>query len=108
MIKFKHNQSVIFSPQFPTKNIKIFHDNDVLCGRGGLSQNHIGNKEYRAVINANKRAYVMSDRKAKTIIVNSIVRAVREQEIPGRFLEYDRENECWNDIGDKRACAKVS
>ena len=82
--------------------------NDVLCGRGGGSQNHIGNKEYRAVINANKCAYIDACRKTKTLLVESIVRAVRMQSPPGRFLEKDTKSGLWNDIGDKRAFAKVS
>ena len=81
--------------------------NDVLCGRGGGSQNHIGNKEYRAVINANKCAYIDGCRKTKTLLVESIVKAVRMQSPPGRFLEKDTKSGLWNDIGDKRAFAKV-
>lgn len=81
--------------------------NDVLCGRGGGSQNHIGNREYRAVINANKCAYIDACRKTKTLLVESIVKAVRMQSPPGRFLEKDTKSGLWNDIGDKRAFAKT-
>lgn len=81
--------------------------NDVLCGRGGGSQNHIGNKEYRAVIAANKRQYIGLPRKLKSLLVESIVNAVRLQSPPGRFLEKDNKG-LWADIGDKRAFAKVS
>lgn len=81
--------------------------NDVLCGRGGGSQNHVGNKEYRAVISANKRSYIDSNRKSKGMIVHSIVNAVRLQNPPGRFLEKDSGSGLWNDIGDKRAFAKT-
>ena len=92
----------------PLKAIEKPGPNDVLCGRGGGSQNHIGNKEYRAVINANKCAYIDACRKTKTLLVESIVRAVRMQSPPGRFLEKDTKSGLWNDIGDKRAFAKVS
>jgi len=80
--------------------------NDVLCGRGGGSQNHIGNKEYRAVIAANKRQYIGLPRKLKSLLVESIVNAVRLQSPPGRFLEKDNKG-LWADIGDKRAFAKT-
>ena len=60
---------------------------DVLCGRGGGSQNHIGNKEYRSVIAANKLKYISSERREKTLLVESIVKAVRMQDPPGRILE---------------------
>lgn len=82
--------------------------NDVLCGRGGGSQNHIGNKEYRSVIASNKRLYIESSRRMKTLLVESIVNAVRLQNPPGRFLEKDVATGLWKDIGDKRAFAKVS
>ena len=91
----------------PLKTIEKPGPNDVLCGRGGGSQNHIGNKEYRAVINANKCAYIDACRKTKTLLVESIVKAVRMQSPPGRFLEKDTKSGLWNDIGDKRAFAKV-
>jgi len=89
-------------------NITSPDPNDVLCGRGGGSQNHIGNKEYRAVISANKRRYIEASRRMKTLLVESIVKAVRMQNPPGRFLEKDSITGKWNDIGDKRAFAKVS
>jgi len=81
---------------------------DVLCGRGGGSQNHIGNKEYRSVIAANKLKYISSERREKTLLVESIVKAVRMQDPPGQFLEKHLDTGCWSDIGDKRAFAKVS
>uniref|UniRef100_A0A7S2KQV1 DUF6824 domain-containing protein n=1 Tax=Leptocylindrus danicus TaxID=163516 RepID=A0A7S2KQV1_9STRA len=81
--------------------------NDVLCGRGGGSQNHIGNKEYRSVIAMNKRRYIEASRRHKSLLVESIVKAVRLQNPPGRFLEKDSKTGMWNDIGDKRAFAKT-
>eukprot|EP00816_Leptocylindrus_hargravesii_P012500 CAMPEP_0196814596 /NCGR_PEP_ID=MMETSP1362-20130617/44402_1 /TAXON_ID=163516 /ORGANISM="Leptocylindrus danicus, Strain CCMP1856" /LENGTH=412 /DNA_ID=CAMNT_0042191273 /DNA_START=24 /DNA_END=1262 /DNA_ORIENTATION=+ len=81
--------------------------NDVLCGRGGGSQNHIGNKEYRSVIAMNKRRYIEASRRHKSLLVESIVKAVRLQNPPGRFLEKDSKTGLWNDIGDKRAFAKT-
>ena len=87
--------------------IKKPGSNDVLCGRGGGSQNHLGNKEYRAVITANKVRYIEAGRNVKSLLVDSIVNAVRLQNPPGRFLEKDNDTGLWYDIGDKRAFAKV-
>jgi len=80
----------------------------VLCGRGGGSQNHLGNKEYRAVITANKVRYIEAGRNVKSLLVDSIVNAVRLQNPPGRFLEKDDDTGLWYDIGDRRAFAKTS
>ena len=88
-------------------NIEKPGPNDVLCGRGGGSQNHIGNKEYRVVIAANKRRYIEASRDVKRLLVETIVNAVRLQIPSGRFLEKG-EDGLWYDIGDKRAFAKVS
>ena len=88
-------------------NIQNPGSNDVLCGRGGVSQNHRGNKAYRAVITENKVRYVESCRHVKHLIVRSIVDAVRLQIPPGRFLEKDDDTGLWYDIGDRRAFAKV-
>ena len=30
------------------------HDHDVLCGRGGATNNHIGNTNYRKLVSHNK------------------------------------------------------
>ena len=95
-------------PQPPLTNVTKPYPNDVLCGRGGGSQNHIGNKEYRSVIAMSKRRYIEASRRHKSLLVESIVKAVRLQNPPGRFLEKDSKTGLWNDIGDKRAFAKVS
>lgn len=94
-------------PQPPLTNVTKPYPNDVLCGRGGGSQNHIGNKEYRSVIAMSKRRYIEASRRHKSLLVESIVKAVRLQNPPGRFLEKDSKTGLWNDIGDKRAFAKT-
>lgn len=65
-------------------------DWDVLCGRGGESNNFIGNKKYRRVVNERKEAYrtiPVKQRKAKTAFVRNIVQHVNN--CGGRFIDLD-------------------
>lgn len=87
-------------------NITIFTDADVLCGRGGQAQKHVGNKTYRALVNLNKQLYASCRTTEKIKISRSIVAAIREQK--GRFLEKQSGRETFYDIGDKKAVEKTS
>ena len=95
-------------PEAIKTNTITQHLNDVLCGRGGGSQHHAGNKEFRAVISLNRRRYISASPQHKKLLVDSIVTAVRLQNPSGRFLERDPSTGLWNDIGDKRAIVKTS
>lgn len=44
----------------------------------------------------------------KTKLSKGIVRSIRSQEPPGRFLVFEKETGYWNDIGDKKAIEKTS
>jgi len=95
---------------------------DVLCGRGGGTRRHPGNKNYRSLIKSNKPAYLISTKEEKTSISRSIVAAIREQH--GQFLEQrqplrggvggikndQNKNKImnWYDIGDAKATEKTS
>jgi len=70
------------------------HDLDVLCGRGGKSNHHCGNKLYRQVVNDMKMNYRSIDgKKAKTnlsqAIVNHVIgygaRYVKKEDSTGRY-----------------------
>jgi hypothetical protein len=58
---------------------------DVLCGRGGLANQHDGNKVYRKVVDANKTLFKTVSRRHRTYVAESIVLAI--QQAGGRFLE---------------------
>jgi len=92
---------------------------DVLCGRGGGTRRHPGNKNYRSLINSSKPIYLISTKEEKTSISRSIVAAIRDQQ--GQFLEQrrpprvgggtkDEQNKIteWYDIGDAKATEKTS
>lgn len=92
---------------YPLRGIVTPHSNDVLCGRGGGSNNHPGNESFRELVNEVKVSYVNCPKRDKPLIARQIVEAVRNQTPPGRFLTKDSKGG-WNDIGDGRAREKTS
>lgn len=92
----------------PLKNIEKHRSQDVLCGRGGGTNHHVGNAHWRKLVNNNKRLYLSLPKKQKALVAKSIVHAVRAQNPPGRFLAKDPTNSLWCDIGDQKATEKTS
>lgn len=85
------------------------HDNDVLCGRGGSINNHVGNENYRTFVNRKKRVYLTARfKREKRLIAASIVQEVRNLDPSGRFLAKDSRTGDWYDIGDLKARDKTS
>lgn len=81
----------------------------VACkSKGGQSNSHPGNMQWRTLVAANKELYVSLPKKQKMLLSQSIVNAVRSQDPPGRFLGKDNKTETWHDVGDKRAQEKTS
>jgi len=93
---------------YPLKNIPHPHPHDVLCGRGGGTNAHIGNSHWRMLVSTNKELYVTLPKRQKMLLSKSIVNAVRSQHPPGRFLQKDPQTELWYDVGDQRAQEKTS
>eukprot|EP00571_Detonula_confervacea_P017658 CAMPEP_0172312572 /NCGR_PEP_ID=MMETSP1058-20130122/17977_1 /TAXON_ID=83371 /ORGANISM="Detonula confervacea, Strain CCMP 353" /LENGTH=426 /DNA_ID=CAMNT_0013026073 /DNA_START=130 /DNA_END=1410 /DNA_ORIENTATION=- len=88
------------------EGIKFYSRNDVLCGRGGGTNVHPGNRSFRDLINANRRAYLKARKNDKPAISRSIVRTIREMN--GRFLKKDEKLGLWFEIGDDGAREKTS
>ncbi len=63
----------------------------MLFGRGGRSNNHIGNKLYRELVTEKQEHYKSCDKNEKTKVAQSIVDRVHN-EYKGRFLERDAAN----------------
>jgi hypothetical protein len=79
--------------------------NDVLCGRGGLSNNHPGNHVFRRIVNQNKESYQAREKPShKHFVVVSIIGAIRRN--GGRFIEQKRG--VWQEIPIKKAMTKTS
>lgn len=86
----------------------FIHPHDVLCGRGGGTNNHAGNEKFRELVSQQKVAYLHSSKRDKPFVSRGIVRAVRAQNPPGRFLQKDERTGLWYDIGDQKAREKTS
>jgi DNA mismatch repair ATPase MutL len=93
---------------WPLRNIKDPHDNDIMYGRGGGTNHHPGNKMYRTLVEDRKLEYVNSKRLDKPLVALEIIRLWRGQLPPGRFLKLEEKTGLWNDVGDKKAREKTS
>uniref|UniRef100_A0A7S3VFK7 DUF6824 domain-containing protein n=1 Tax=Chaetoceros debilis TaxID=122233 RepID=A0A7S3VFK7_9STRA len=83
------------------ENIKDFHENDVLCGKGHFVNSHDGNRQFHAIVLELKYEYVATPKKQKSLFSKMIVKSIRSMKPPGRFLMIaDKSNKLWNDIGD--------
>lgn len=83
-------------------------DYDILCGRGGLTNHHRGNKRFRDIVALHRPDYVRAPKVQKPSVARVIVRAIRNGDPPGRFLKKDEKTGKWIDIGDRKAAEKTS
>lgn len=92
-------------------------DLDVLCGRGGLINKHIGNIIYRRVVEHNKPFYQSVQKRHRILVSQSIVHTILNR--GGRFLSEDSQtitNEdgtrssvtLWKPVATTRAIQKTS
>jgi len=80
--------------------------NDVLCGRGGLTNNHVGNKRFRKIVAEYQKEYLEARKKEKTLIARQIVARIKAE--GGRFLKKDEGSRTWIQVTDKKATGKTS
>jgi hypothetical protein len=80
---------------------------DVICARGSSAAKHVGNLRFREIIRQSLPRYNAAKTKMeKSLIVTSIVDAVRDSSPNGGFIKQDR-NGMWYDVGDAIAREKV-
>ena len=91
-------------PPAPTEVITQVEEADVLCGRGGETNNHPGNIQYRNLVKQYQRLYLKAKRRDKPKIARQIVDTVRRRN--GRFLKKDAS--FWRDVGNNKAREKTS
>lgn len=84
------------------------NNNDVLCGRGGATNSHIGNRAFRLLVGKYKDKYLNAKKKEKPNVAAEVVNNIRKLDPPGRFLKKDKDSGYWLDIGDTRAKEKTS
>ena len=85
--------------------------NDVLSGRGGLSNQHAGNRNFRRWVKERKDKYSKAGKKHKPQIAEEVVKLVHSQNPPGRFIK--RDPDCpyglwWIELDNSKAMAKTS
>lgn len=97
-------------PPPPSSNeiIIAVNKNDVLCGRGGETNHHPGNVQYRRLVKVHQRAYLHAKRRDKPRIARIIVDTIRRQNPSGRFLKKDAISGAWKDVGNVKAREKTS
>ena len=93
---------------FKLNNILEPQPNDVLCGRGALINNFIGNFRWRELIREKKHEYVTLHKLQRHLLSANIVATVRSLDPPGRFLRRNIATGVWNDIGNQRANEKTA
>jgi hypothetical protein len=84
--------------------------NDVVSGRGRRINAHVGNVQFRGLVNTHKPDYLKKSTKKleKAHIAAEIVYTIRRMDPPGRFLQEEADGSgVWWDIGDARAFKKV-
>ncbi|KAL3932344.1 MAG: hypothetical protein SGBAC_010890 [Bacillariaceae sp.] len=91
--------------QPPADFVQKVEPTDVLCGRGGETNHHPGNVQYRLLVKAFQPLYVSAKRRDKPLIAQCIVYSVRQ--VGGRFLKRASDKE-WKDVGNTKAREKTS
>lgn len=67
-------------------NIHEPHENDVLMGRGGKNNQHVGNEQLRTFARGRSTNYQNASKKGKSSISRELVRIVRDLQPPGRCV----------------------
>ncbi|CAJ1964311.1 unnamed protein product [Cylindrotheca closterium] len=80
-------------------------ENDVLCGRGGATNTHIGNKRFRAIVAEYQEVYLGARKKEKAQIASRVVERIRQN--GGRFLKRDTTTDTWVEVPSKKALGKT-
>ena len=80
---------------------------DVLCGRGGATNNHEGNVRYRQLVQSHQDEYLLAVKSEKKAVAASIVATIHSR--GGRFLKKCTDGRPgWTDIGQKKSREKTS
>lgn len=89
-----------------TRPVTQVTENDVLSGRGGATNVHVGNRVFRSLIDAHREKYLRAKKNDKPEISRSIVNIIRRRN--GSFLKKDEDSGLFFEIGDDLAREKTS
>ena len=109
----KNDASYALSGNGAVKRIRTPHPHDVLSGRGGGINSHIGNKTFREYVKERREAYTLAGSKAeKARVANEVIDLIKSLDPPGRFLQRDPNSPSgagwWIEVDEVRALAKTS
>jgi hypothetical protein len=96
-------------PTLPVEYIRDIHPTDVLCGRGGATNSHSGNRSFRDLVKEYQSRYLFAKKRDKPDVAAEVVELIRKR--GGRFLRrlepFAGGEVLWLDIGDERAREKT-
>lgn len=78
---------------------------DVLCGRGGATNTHVGNNRFRSVVAEYQEEYLDARKKEKALISKRVVQRINQY--GGRFLKRDANSDMWVEVPPKKALLKT-
>jgi hypothetical protein len=102
----RHIHNVPPTTAFMTGDSNNIKANDVLCGRGGATNNHPGNIWYRKLVADYQAEYLVAKKKTKANIARRIVAAIMVS--GGRFLKHNDQSDVWVEVPIKKATEKTS
>ena len=88
-------------------SIKNPNKQDVLAGRGNLTNLHPGNITFRRLIIDGKSAYVQESNEEKKKIASRIISTIQNAKPPGRFLERNKDTGLWDCMCYAKALKKT-
>jgi len=92
----------------PQRPCIVVQPHDVLCGRGGATNNHPGNRFFRKIVKEHQPDYFRAKKREKPNVAREIVSAIKARNPPGRFLKKCPTSGIWHEISDRRATEKAS
>lgn len=92
-------------PAARTEKVLVPSNLDVVCGRGGLSNNHIGNKRYLEEVVRLQGRYRVASRLQKREIAKEVLNFVKEG---GRFLRKEEKSELWVPVDEQHTMEKIT
>ena len=84
------------------------NENDILLGRGGNNNKHVGNIQLRSLAHTHRVAYGQASKKAKSAIARELVNYIKSLTPIGRFLRKNPATDNWEHADEAIAKEKVS
>jgi hypothetical protein len=84
--------------------IEKINDNDVLLGRGGLTNTNPGNMKFRSLVSKHRMAYCTAPKGDKGALARFLCNHIRAKH--GRFLRREDSDPRWYEVGDEKAVMK--